>query len=144
MVIAAGEYARQVLYEPLGIRGWELRWQNHPPDDENAFAQVLPIEGRRLASVYLCNDFAERDPVDIHMVLIHELIHLIHRDQTDTFRLGGHQAGMAQAAYDVLHECLRIQTELMVDHLTDCFVRLIPINEPLMSIITGQGKKKKG
>lgn len=144
MIGAASEYARQVLYGPLGIYGWEIRWKMTPPDDGDAFAQVFPVEGRRLASVYLCDDFGGLPPEEIHMVLIHELLHLVHRDQTDIIRMGGHQAGMASSAYDVLHECFRNQTELMVDHLTSCFVELIRIDKKLMMSITEQGTKKKG
>lgn len=140
VIQAVSEYARQVLYEPLGLWGWEIHWKLEPCEDE-CYAQVNAVEHRRCASVYVCGDFEKLPPHEIHMVLTHELIHLLHRDQTDTIRLGACQAGMATAAYDVLHELFRVQTELMVDHLTDRFCALIPIDKKLMKAITEQGTK---
>lgn len=142
IVRAVAEYAREVLYEPLGIRGWEIRWMEEP-SEEGTFATVLPTDQRRLARVYVCEGIEKEEPRIIHETLIHELLHLVHRDQSDVVRLAGTEAGMAKPAYDVLYECFRIQTELMVDHLASCFAELIRIDKKAMRAITEQGTERK-
>lgn len=131
---AAADYA-MYLYPKLGITDWSVFWKMRPPDGDDSIAEVECTEGRKTASIYLCEDFADMDADVIHMTLIHELLHIVERDSLDVIRVAGNNAGMAQAAYDVLMESFRLQRELMVDHLAHAFADLIPIKKKLMKAI---------
>lgn len=143
LIEATAHYSKEVLYDPVGIFGWMIKWKLEPPEDPEAWASIQAVEGRKVAWVNLSNDFPDQPSDIIHATLIHELLHLVHRDQTDVIEHGAPKSGMAPAAYDVMYELFRLQTELMVDHLTDRFSELIPINEDLMKSIQKQGAKGK-
>lgn len=72
-------------------------------------------------------DWLTSDPEDMRNDIVHELIHVVHRDQTDLMRKAAAQAIEEQAAYDVLWEGFRLATEVMVDHLATIIAPSMPL-----------------
>lgn len=72
------------LARTLNVLPWTIGLAPIPPpkDDEDgawsagAFAMVEPVPHRRLATVYVCDDFLNVGHKDILMTLVHELCHL--------------------------------------------------------------------
>ena len=97
------------LAAEMGLRDWTLNFHTEPPDDENAMAAVSTVYGRKLANVYVCEDFAKYDPEGQRVAIVHELIH-VHFAQEwqaveDGFRgLGIEARRLADAAYRNGHE----------------------------------------
>ena len=58
---------------------------------------------------------------------MHELIHLIHRDQTDIIRVAAADAVSEQATYDLLWSTVKLATEVMVDHLAAIIAPTMPL-----------------
>lgn len=90
-------------------------------------ASVLPVEGRAVAAVSFAKDWWASDPEDMRNDIVHELIHVVHRDQTDLVRMVATEAIPKQAAYDVLWGAFRLATEVMVDHLAAVIAPTMPL-----------------
>lgn len=110
----------------LGLSGWDV-WVAAEPSKDGALAHVEPTEGRRVAPVHLCSDWPERGPEDKRQILVHELLHLVHRDQTDLIRSALPESGyLPDGAYRLLWESFRLATEVMVDHLAQVLAPFMP------------------
>lgn len=116
-----GGYVRWMA-DRLWLRDWTITLDREPlPSDCNAFARVLPTEGRKLATIEFCRDFLERDAEVIKNAVIHELIHCAHRDMTDVIRCVGNDHLLGKQAWDVLWEAFRVATETFVDSMATAF-----------------------
>jgi len=107
----------------LHLDGWYLRLLDCPTD-EDATAEVLPTDHRRRASILVAHDFAARNLDEKRHAILHELLHLVHRDTTDVMRLGL-VGQLGNETYRVLWECFRQQYELWTDGMADLLLPLI-------------------
>ena len=118
-------YVNQIR-DLMGLHRWDIyvAVQRAP---KGARASVLPVEGRAVAAVRFAKDWLTYSPEDMRSDIVHELIHVVHRDQTDLIRKAATEAIEEQAAYDVLWEGFRLATEVMVDHLTTIIAPFMPL-----------------
>ncbi|WP_159794431.1 hypothetical protein [Puerhibacterium puerhi] len=100
------------------------------PAMEGAIAHVDPVEGRYVAGIHLCEDWLERSPEGQRNDIVHELLHLAHREQTDVIRVGLLRSGfLSQRAGDMLWATFKDATERMVDHLAGVVAEQFPLPE---------------
>ena len=114
------------LRELMGLHRWDIYVAaKRAPKD--ARAAIHPADGRAVAALSLCKGWLDSDPDDMRNDIVHELIHVIHRDQTDLVRMVACEAIPKQAAYDVLWAAFRLATEVMVDHLASVIAPTMPL-----------------
>jgi hypothetical protein len=115
------------LRDALNLNHWDVYLSSKAADDD-CFASVYPTEGRWVAEVRVRKDFWTcLDDDGKRSVLTHELLHLAHRGLTEVTRKALHSSGyLPQRAYRLLHEQLRLEAELMVDHLTAVIAPTMP------------------
>lgn len=94
----------------------------------DCFASVFPTEGRYVAEVRVRPDFwTGLDADQKRMVLTHELLHLVHRSLTEATRKSLHTSGyLPRRTYALVWEQVRLESELMVDHLTGVIAPTMP------------------
>lgn len=115
------------LADLMGLQRWDV-YVSVKPSAKGTLATVDPVQGRALAEIRVASDFHAGSPDDQVNTLVHELIHLIHRDQTDIVRIGvaaGEVVG-GQATYDLLWATFHLATEVMVDHLAAVIAPTMP------------------
>jgi hypothetical protein len=113
----------------LGLQPWDVFVAAEATDseDDDAVASVHPTEGRRVAGVRIGPGWADQSAEVKRDTLVHELLHLVHRDQTDIIRCGLASSGyLPQPTFDLLWETFRLATEVMVDHLTGLLTPHLP------------------
>ena len=114
------------LRDALDLRHWDV-FLAAEAADEDCNASVHPVEGRWVAAVRLGPDFWNLDDQQKRSVLTHELLHLAHRNAADVVRSSLHASGyLPHRAYLLLWEQLRLELELMVDHLTTVIAPTMP------------------
>jgi hypothetical protein len=124
----AGRYLRWIATTHLKLADWRVWLMTDPAPDDGCIATILPTEGRKRAQVWLERDWQPRGAEDKRHSLVHELLHLHHRDQTDLIRKGLHESGyLPQSAYDLLWEGFRLATEVMVDEMADVIAPSLPL-----------------
>lgn len=127
MIADVDTYIRR-LADLMGLQRWDV-YVSVKPSRKDALATVDPVQGRAVASVRIARDFHACSTADQVNTLVHELIHLIHRDQTDIIRVataGGEVLG-TQATYDLLWSTVKLATEVMVDHLAAIIAPTMPL-----------------
>lgn len=113
------------LRDLMGLHRWDIYVAvKRAPKD--ARAAIHPADGRAVAALSVCKGWLDSDPDEIRNDIVHELIHVIHRDQTDLVRLTGHRA-LPRTAYLVLESAHRSATEVMVDHLAAIIAPTMPL-----------------
>ena len=127
MLADVDTYLRR-LADLMGLQRWDV-YVAVKPSRKDALATVDPVQGRAVASVRIARDFHAGSTADQVNTLVHELIHLIHRDQTDIIRVAtadGEVLG-TQATYDLLWSTVKLATEVMVDHLAAIIAPTMPL-----------------
>lgn len=124
-VDAIQSYLSQIS-DLLGLQRWDI-YVAAERAPKGARASVLPVEGRALAGVSFAQTWLSSTPQEMRNDIVHELLHVVHRDQTDLIANAGAKAIDAQGAYDVLWEAFRLATEVMVDHLTSIIAPSMPL-----------------
>lgn len=117
------------LRDMLGLRDWTIFASHEIPEeaeDCNAIASIHPTDGRRRAVLRLARDFREMSPEEQRSALVHELLHLHHRDATDIIRLTLPKV-LGGAAFDVLWEDFRQQIELITDNIAVAIAEGLPL-----------------
>lgn len=113
----------------LNLRHWDTFLSDEPVPRE-VQAQVRPVEGRYVASIHLAHDWLKREPWDQRNDIVHELVHLTHREQTDVIRVGLLRSGLLpRKTEDLLWTNFRDATERMVDHLATAIAETFPLPE---------------
>ncbi|MCE5322134.1 hypothetical protein LLG46_02335 [bacterium] len=122
-------YIREVA-DKLRLRDWEFVLKDEPPEDEDVSAEIVPIEGRKRASIYLCTGFRELSPEEQRHTIVHELLHCHLESATDIIRLDlwEHRV-LSQNAYDILIGGFRRQIEYAVDAIADAIAHNFPLIE---------------
>lgn len=123
---AIAAYIRQVA-DLMGLAHWDV-YLAAKPAPKDAWASVHPVDGRQVAPIYVCRGWWDRSLEDRRNDIVHELIHVIHRDQTDLIRLGLADSGyLPEKAYRLLFSGFRQATEVMVDHLASVIAPSMPL-----------------
>ena len=115
------------LRDALGLRHWDV-FLSSKAAEPGVHASVLPTEGRWVAEVRVEKNFwTALDDDTKRAVLTHELLHLMHRDLTEVSRKSLLASGyLPRRVYSMHWEQLRLQAELMVDHLTTVIAPTMP------------------
>lgn len=94
----------------------------------NCHASIFPTEGRYVAEVRVQKDFWTALDADAkRAVLTHELLHLVHRGLTEVSRKTLHVSDyLPRRTYALVWEQIRLESELMVDHLTAVIAPTMP------------------
>jgi hypothetical protein len=90
------------LQDILNLTEWTVRLCDTPADEGNA-AEIQPVDGSRVANLFLAPDFLTFTKGDIRRYLIHELLHLHHQD--------------AEQVIDELAACLSKQEHTLAANL---------------------------
>lgn len=109
----------------MGLRHWDI-YVSTKRAPKGALASIHPTDGRALAPLSLSKGWMGRPAEDQRLDIVHELIHVIHRDQTDLVRLSTLDV-LDRPAYLVLISAHRSATEVMVDHLATIIAPTMPL-----------------
>jgi hypothetical protein len=122
---AIGAYVRAIA-DALLLRDWRFELPFDPPPSPNAFAQVRPVYGRRIAQLWFCRDFADLEPEKIRHVVTHELLHVVTDQITSTLENAGERL-VGAPAFAVLWEATRERSEQATDQLADALAPHLPL-----------------
>lgn len=108
-----------------------------PPDDEEAWASVNPVQGRWVTPLWIAKAFWKQDDETQARVLVHEILHLTHSAVADAVTLGmwpAVEGTKVESAYRVACEIHRLELEKMVDRASYAWMRALPALEVWTSI----------
>lgn len=110
------------ILESLRLQHWRVSLSDIPAsleEDDNTLASVHPTEGQYSASIRLGASW-ESEPDNVKVAaLVHECCHLLHAIQVEVIRASLHASELLpEAVYKMMYEQFRIETERMVDHIT--------------------------
>ncbi len=72
-------------------------------------------------------DWFEKADDDRRNDIVHELLHLVHRDQTEVIRCGLQDAGyLPDKAFTMMWRMFELHTEAMIDHLAGVLAPSMP------------------
>ncbi len=127
------------LQKKLAQYVWKLRsemWLNrwivdvliteYPGEDSDARASIQPVGGRYRAEMEVATYVAAAGGEDLRHVIVHELLHLWHRDSSDVVRLALPKE-LGGSAYRLLWESYRQTVELMVDEMAGAWAETLPL-----------------
>ena len=131
-----GRFQKKVASYVWKLRSemWLNRWTidvlvtEYPGEDSDARAAITPVNGRYKAELEVATYAAEAGGEDLRHVIVHELLHLWHRDSNDIFRLALPKE-LSQSAYTLLWEAYRQSLELMVDDMSYAWAEKLPLPE---------------
>jgi len=136
-----GKYIRARADE-LGLSDWHIVLKAEPPEDNEAAAEIHPVEGRKWVNMRVAKDFRELRPEEQRYAIIHELIHCHFQSAVDIIRLDLFEERLlAQDTYAAIYASFRRQMEYGVDGLAvaiGCSFPLIEWNT------AGEGLDKPG
>lgn len=112
----------------LNLGHWDVFLAAEPPDEEDeAIASVHPVPGRWVAGVHVCPEWLTLDEAVKRNSITHELLHLVHRDQTEVIRCGLQDAEyLPGKAFTMMWRMFELHTEAMVDHLAGVLAPSMP------------------
>lgn len=119
-------YIRQML-RALDLAHWRVYVaKDLPPDD--CRAMIEPVDGRRIAMLYLSADWWTRDDADTKRIdITHELLHLTHHDtDADIRRWVNDSADIADYVKHVVMGEFKTNLERMVDSLSYVIAPFMP------------------
>lgn len=115
------------IRDRLGLSHWDVYLATDYPEGDEADASIEPVDGRFVAPVRLRSGWFDRAPHDQRNDVVHELLHLTHRDLTDHVRLTILESGyIPDAAKASLWNPARLAAEQMVDHLAAVLAPMVP------------------
>lgn len=110
---AVATFAGEVL-AALRMPQWTILVMEDPCD-EDALAEINPIEGKHAAQLYLCEGWMKRSEQERMNTIVHEVCHLVHNDVSDHV----HDAKdlMHDHEFEAFWARFKRSCEYMVDHL---------------------------
>ena len=105
---------------------WLTRWNidvlvtEYPGESHTTHASIIPTNARHQADIEIAVGIAETGGPTLRHVLVHELLHLYHRDSADQVRLGLIKE-LATSAYELFWELYRQSIELMIDDMANAW-----------------------
>jgi hypothetical protein len=113
----------RLIADSFGLKDWEFRISDEPPDSPSAFAEIQPCKGRKLATILLSGVFLGAKREEQRITAIHELLHC-HYDLADRIVLNT-LTGPEITAY-------RLALELAVDGIATAIASKFPLpKEPI-------------
>lgn len=110
----------------LNLRHWDV-FLAAAPAEKDVNASVHPTVGRFVAGIHVAKDWLELDEAERRNSIVHELLHLVHRDQTEVIRCGLQDAGyLPDKAFTMMWRMFELHTEAMVDHLAGVLAPSMP------------------
>lgn len=123
---AADGYIRRIA-DLMGMQHWDV-FVAAEAARKGVNASVEPVDGRQVAPIFLARDWWDHSPEDKRNDIVHELIHCIHRDQTDLIRVALRDSGyLPGKAFQLLWTGFAQATEVMVDHLAGVIAPFMPL-----------------
>ncbi len=121
------KYAWQVRDEMwLGLWSVNVLLTEYPGAGEDALASIIPTSGQHKAELEIRISTANQGGEVLRRTVVHEMLHLYHRDSSDIFRLGLKEE-LGGSAYRMLWEAYRQQIELMVDDIAHAWESALPL-----------------
>ncbi len=111
---------------------WLNRWiinvliTEYPGEDSDARGAITPVNGRYKAELEVATYAAVEGGKDLRHVIVHELLHLWHRDSNDVFRLSLPKE-LADSAWTLLWAAYRQTSELMIDEIAGAWAETLPL-----------------
>ncbi len=112
----------------LGLWRIDVILEDYPGEDSDARAAITPVNGQHRAELEIRPGVAQDGGVTLRHVVVHELIHLWHRDSTDVLRLALPKE-LSNSAYILLWSAYRQSLELMVDDMAHAWAEKLPLPE---------------
>lgn len=100
----------------LGIWSIDVLLEDYPGENSDSLATISPTNAQHRAELEIKPSVAEDGGERLRQTIVHELIHLYHRDASDVLRLSLPKE-LSTSAYTLLWEAFRQATELMVDDM---------------------------
>lgn len=119
-------YVRDLLLR-LDLSYWRVEVaKNLPPED--CLLMIEPTDGRRIAMLYIADNWWDRDPDQKRIDFVHECLHLAHHDQEECIRRFKNDNGDVGAyVWSVVWSQFRVETERMVDSLSYVVAPFMPL-----------------
>ena len=115
-----------LLRDRMNLQTWRLEVKEE--DNDEVYARVMPWHTYRMgADLFVAPEFWTLTPPEQREGLVHELIHLIHRDMTDVIRVGKWANLVGQATYDLVWGQHNVEEE----RATELLSRLVAPSMPL-------------
>ena len=111
---------------------WLTRWAidilitEYPGEDSDNLASISPTNAQYRAELEVATRAAETGGEKLRQTVVHELLHLWHRDSSDVFRLALPKE-LSHSAYKLLWESYRQTVELMVDGMAYAWAEKLPL-----------------
>lgn len=102
----------------MGLAQWDI-YLSATPSAPDANASVHPVYGRRIVPISVNSDWWTYSPQVQRNTIVHELLHVIHNDQTEVIRTSPTSTWMWRT--------FERETELMVDHLAGLLDEHMPM-----------------
>jgi hypothetical protein len=116
------------LGDIIGLRDWTLIVSRDALDNDDAFAMVRPVEGKKHATIFVCKDFRAQTPEEQREVITHELIHCHLATAIDVIRLDlCRSAVLGQPVYDICWNAFKRQIEYAVDGMAEEWAKSLPL-----------------
>lgn len=115
------------LQRRMKLEHWVVVVELKQDPEPDIQMSITPAEGGWVAHLHTGDSWAEQGPEDRRRTLVHELLHLCHRAQTDVVRVGFPATELIPTAtFDGLWRMFEVETERMVDHLTQLIAPHMP------------------
>lgn len=111
----------------LGLGQWDLFIAADPCEDD-VLAHIQPTQGKREAAISVNRTWwTDRSPTGQRDDIVHECLHALHRDQTDTIRVALNSGIVPDKTRHMWWELFANATEIMVDHLARVIAPTLPL-----------------
>lgn len=118
-------YINQVR-DRMGLHHWDVFLAKEAAP-KGAYAAVHPTEGRYVSPLFVSKDWWDRSADDKRNDIVHELLHVAQRAQTDVIRTGVVNAGaLPGKSRDIVWSLFYEETERFVDHMAGVLAPLMP------------------
>jgi len=111
----------------MGLADWEI-YVGSERASKGANASMDTSHGREVAWLMFPKGWWARTSEDRRNDVVHELIHVVHRAQTNVVRVALRESGyLPKRAWNVLWATFNEHTEIMVDHLAAIIAPTMPL-----------------
>ena len=110
----------------LGLWRIDVILEDYPGESSGNLASISPTTAQHRAELEIRPGVAQDGGEVLRHTVVHELIHLWHRDSTDVLRLALPKE-LSQSAYTLLWEAYRQSLELMVDDMAHAWAETLPL-----------------
>lgn len=117
----------QVIAERMGLADWWI-YVGAERAPKGAHASMDTAHGREVAWLMFPKGWWTRTPEERRNDIVHELIHVVHRSQTNVVRVALRESGyLPKRTFNILWAQFHEHTEVMVDHLAAVIASTMPL-----------------